>query len=325
MRRRDLIEVIFLAGAAIATPSEVRAQLADVPIVGYVSVAAPQGAGEYREQLSAGLAESGFVEGKNVAIEYRSAFRQYERLPTILAEFVRLKVAVIVTGGNVAAVAANGVTRTIPIVFNVGTDPVTLGLVASLSHPGGNATGIAVITERLTVKRLELMQELAPKGSTLGFMVNPDNEDVLADVLKTAQATGQKLLVMKARDVESLDISFTRFAEAHIGGLVVSNDAFFNSERERLISLAARHSLPTVYEFPEYSKAGGLMSYGPRLTEVYRDCGRYAGRILKGESPADLPVEQPTRFALVVNLKTAKALGITIPAAILTRADEVIE
>jgi putative tryptophan/tyrosine transport system substrate-binding protein len=169
------------------------------------------------------------------------------------------------------------------------------------------------------------MQELAPKDSTLGFLVNPDNEDVLPDMLKTAQGTGQKLLVMKARDVEGLETSFTRFSEAHIGGLVVSNDGFFNSERERLIALAARHSIPTVYEFPEYSKAGGLMSYGPRLTEVYRECGHYAGRILKGASPADLPVEQPTRFVLVVNLKTAKTLSIAIPAAILARADEVID
>jgi putative ABC transport system substrate-binding protein len=323
VKRREFI--LTLAGAALTAPLAARAQLAGAPIVGFVTIAAPQGAEESREQLSAGLAEAGFVEGKNVVIEYRSAFRQYDRLPTILSEFVRLKVAVIVTGGNVSAVAAKGVTQTIPIVFNVGTDPVSLGLVASLSHPGGNATGIAVITERLTVKRLELMQELAPKGSTLGFLVNPDNEDVLPDLLKTAQSTGQKLLVMKARDVDGLEASFARFSDAHVGGLVVSNDAFFNSERDRLIALAARHSIPTVYEFPEYSKAGGLLSYGPRLTEVYRDCGRCAGRILKGASPADLPVEQPTRFALVVNLKTAKALSISIPAAMLIRADEVIE
>jgi putative ABC transport system substrate-binding protein len=320
--RRD---VIALIGAAAAWPLTARAQQPAIPIVGYIGGSSSANSRQFVVGFRAGLEDTGYVEGKNVAIEYRWAEGRYERIATIVDELVRLKVAVITTGGNVAALAAKRGVQTIPIVFNVAADPVQLGLVASLSRPGGNATGIATLTAPLTIKRLELIGEIAAPDATIGFLVNPDNEDVLADVLSAAHASGQRLIVVKARTVEQFEKAFASVAEAHVGGLLVANDSFFLSERVRLIVLAARYALPAVYEFPEFPASGGLMSYGPRLSDFYRLVGIYAGRILGGAKPADLPVQQATKIELVINLKPAKALGITIPPTLLFRADEVIE
>jgi putative ABC transport system substrate-binding protein len=306
---------------ALGTPAILAAKRATstIPIVGAGM------ADSVADGLVAGLARPGGVDGKNVAIEYRWAEGRYDRLAAIVDELVRLKVAVISTGGNVAALAARRGTQTIPIVFNVAADPVKLGLVVSLSRPGGNATGIATLTAPLTTKRLELIGEIVAPNTAIGFLVNPDNDDVLADVLSAAQASGQRLIVVKARTAEQFEKAFASVAEAQVGGLLVANDSFFLSERERLIALAARYALPAVYEFPDFPASGGLMSYGPRLSDLYRLVGTYAGRILGGAKPADLPVQQATKLLLVVNLKTAKALGLTIPPSILARADEVIE
>jgi ABC-type uncharacterized transport system substrate-binding protein len=318
-------EVIALIGGAAAWPLAVRAQHQSLPIVGYIGGSSSANSRHFVFGFRAGLEEAGYVEGKNVAIEYRWAEGHYDRIATIVDELVRLKVAVITTGGNVAALAARRGTQTIPIVFNVAADPVQLGLVASLSRPGGNATGIATLTAPLTIKRLELISEIAARDAAIGFLVNPDNEDVLGDVLSAAQASGQRLIVVKARTVGQFEKAFANVAEAHVGGLLVANDSFFLSERARLIVLAARYALPAVYEFPDFPAAGGLMSYGPSLADLYRLVGMYAGRILGGAKPADLPVQQATKIELVINLKTAKALGLTIPPSLLARADEVIE
>jgi putative ABC transport system substrate-binding protein len=323
MRRRDLLAL--LGGAAVGWPLAARAQLPAMPVVGFMGGSSPANSRQFVAGFRAGLEEARYVEGKNVVVEYRWAEGRYDRLAAIVDELVRLKVAVICAGGNVAAVAAKRGTQTIPIVFNIAADPVRLGLVASLSRPGGNATGIATLTASLTTKRLELIGELAARDAAIGFLVNPDNADVLADVLSAAQASGRRLIVVKARTAEQFEKAFASVAEAHVGGLLVANDSFFLSERERLIVLAARYALPAVYEFPDFPAAGGLMSYGPSLSDLFRLTGIYAGRILGGAKPADLPVQQATKLLLVVNLKTAKALGLTVPLSLLARADEVIE
>jgi putative ABC transport system substrate-binding protein len=267
----------------------------------------------------------GYVVGNNVTIERRWARGNYDRLPELAQELVRLNPALIAAGGNVAALAVRRATSTIPIVFNIASDPVKLGLAKSFAHPGGNATGIALMTATLTLKRLELIRELIPQNSTVGFLVNPDNQDLLQEIEDVARSTGRSLEVALARNLDDLEPAFTQLAKARVGAVLVANDAFFLSQRVRLVALAKRHSLPASYEWREFPAVGGLMSYGPSLRGTYQSVGSYAARILKGAQPSDLPIEQPTEFNLVINSATARALGIHIPPTLLARADEVIE
>jgi putative tryptophan/tyrosine transport system substrate-binding protein len=262
-----------------------------------------------------------------VAIEYRWAEGHYDRLPALSAELVGRKVDVIVAAGRLPALAAKSATSTIPIVFAVG-DPVAAGLVPSLARPGGNLTGVAVLSVELMPKRLELMSELVPQARLMALLVNPDNpgtEPIIRDMEEAARAKGVQLNILKARTESEIDTAFATFVQLQAGGLVVSADAFFDSRRDQLVTLAAGHRVPAIYEWREFAATGGLISYGPSLAAAYRQIGIYTGRILKGAKPDDLPVQQPTTFELVVNLKTAKALGLTVPQSILARADEVIE
>jgi putative ABC transport system substrate-binding protein len=265
------------------------------------------------------------VVGKDVRIERRSAQGNYDRLPELAQELVRLNPALIRVGGNAVALAARRATSTIPIVFNIASDPVKIGLAKSFAHPGGNATGISMMTATLTLKRLELIRELLPKDATVGFLVNPDNQDSLLEIEDVARSTGQSLEVAKARNPDDLEPAFEQLVSAQVGAVLVSNDALFMSQRVQLVALAKRHSLPATYEFREFPAVGGLMSYGPSLAGTFQKVGTYAALILKGAQPSDLPIQQPTAFELVINSATARSLGIQIPPALLLRADEVIE
>ena len=276
-----------------------------------------------------GLSETGYVEGQNVAIEYRWAEGRYDRLPAMAADFVDRKIDLIVAGGGYpSALAAKNATSTIPIVFTSVGNPVGAGLVTGLARPGGNLTGFSVLAGDLTPKRLELLSELVPEAKLIALLVNPNNpasENVVRHVGEAARAKGRELHVLKAGSEGEIDAAFARLVEMHAGGLVVAAEPFFYSRRDQLVEQAERDAVPAIYELREYALAGGLISYGPILTGIYRQVGIYAGRILNGAKPADLPVQQPTTFELVINLKTAKALGLTIPPSILARADEVIE
>jgi putative ABC transport system substrate-binding protein len=298
-------------------------------VIGYLSSRA---AGESLDHVTAfrqGLNEIGYSEGRNIAIEYRWAAGQYDRLRGLVSDLISRRVAVIAaTGGNVSGVAAKAATDAIPIVFIVGDDPVRLGLVASLNRPGGNATGMSVFTSELDAKRLELLHQMAPNATVIGVLINPDYQNSrpeIAAVEAAARAMGRKIVVMNASSERDIDAAFTSIDQRQIGALLVSADALFVSRREQLVGLAARHSIPAVYDLREFVIAGGLMSYGASLADAYRVAGLYTGRIVKGERPADLPVMQPTKFDLVLNLKTAKALGLEIPPKLLALADEVIE
>jgi putative ABC transport system substrate-binding protein len=276
-----------------------------------------------------GLKEAGYFEGQNVAFEYRWAEDQYERLPALAAELVRRRVTVIVAiGGNTSALAAKSATATTPIVFEIGGDPIGLGLVASLARPGSNVTGVTFLVGTLTAKQFEVLHETVPKASLIGFLLNPTNADAkikTKDALAAAESIGQKLLVVHARTDSELEGAFVTLVQQRASALVVSAEPFFSSRREKIIELATHQSIPTIYFLREFVAAGGLMSYGTSITEALRLSGLYAGRILKGEKPADLPVQQSTKVELVVNLKTAKTLGLTVPPQIVARADEVIE
>jgi putative ABC transport system substrate-binding protein len=321
VKRRELL--LLLAGAATAART-LRAQQKAIPVIGFLGSTSP---GPNEPALAAfrqGLSETGYVEGQNVAIEYRWAEGHFDRLPALAADLVARKVDVIATtGGNGPVRAAKNATSTIPIVATLGDDPVELGLVASLARPGGNLTGINMITGELMPKRLELLSDLVPRAGAIALLANPGAESMIREVREAARAKGVQLQILKASSESEIDAVFAHSLQA--GALLVGNDPFFMSRREQLVALAARYAVPAMYERREFVAAGGLISYGTNRTGTWRRFGNYAGKILNGAKPADLPVEQPTTFELVVNLKTAKALGLTVPPSILSRADEVIE
>jgi len=327
IKRREFISL--LGGAAAAWPLAARAQQAAIPAIGYLNLGSPESDASRLTGLRRGLSQTGYVEGRNLVIEYRWAGNQADRrLPELAADLVQLQVTVILAAGLLPALAAKAATTSIPIVFGVGADPVQLGLVASLNRPGGNLTGFNTFAGELGAKALALLHELVPSTATIGFLENPNNpsfELQTRDVLAATPAIGLKVQVLKAGTDREIDAAFVSLVQARTGALLVGADAFFISRIERLIELAARHAIPTMYLFPEYVVAGGLISYGTSLIENWRQIGLYTGRILKGEKPADLPVQQFTKLELIINLKTARALGLQIPDRLLALADEVIE
>ena len=306
-----------------------RAQQKAMPVIGFLSSTSP---GPFAPMVAAfrqGLSETGYVEGQNLAIEYRWAEFQYDRLPALATDLIARKVEVIATNGDPRAVrAAKNAAPTIPIVFNATSDPVGNGLVASLARPGGNVTGVSPMNIELMPKRLELLSELVPQAEVVALLVNPEGprtERIIRDVQEAARAKGLQLPILNARTESEIDAAFASLAQLHAGALIVHPDPFFGGRRDQLVALASRHAVPAIYAWPEFAAAGGLIIYGVRIPSIYRQGGILVGRILKGAKPADLPVEQPTRFELVVNLNTAKALGLTVPPSILARADEVID
>jgi ABC-type uncharacterized transport system substrate-binding protein len=326
MRRREFITLLG-AGAA-AWPLDARAQQPAKPAVGYLSAGSADNASNLVAEFRKGLSEMGYVEGQNVSIEFRWAEGQYDRLPSLATDLMRRGVSVIVTGSDPATLAAKAATAAIPIVFSSGTDPVKLGLVASLSRPGGNLTGASQFTTLLGAKRLELLHELVPTAAAIAFLVNPTNPNTefqLSEMQVAASVRALQLPVFRADTEREIDSAFETLFQQRAAALVVAADVFFFSRRDHIIALAARHKVPAVYERREFTVAGGLMSYDTNVAELRHLMGIYTGRILKGEKPADLPVQQATRFETVLNLKTAKALGLTVPTSTLLRADEVIE
>jgi putative tryptophan/tyrosine transport system substrate-binding protein len=326
MKRREFIAL--LGGAAAVWPLAARAQQQAMPVVGYLNNGSPESDAPRLTGLRRGLNETGYVEGRNFLIEYRWAGNQPDRLPALAAELVRLQVTVIVAAGLLPALAAKAATTSIPIVFSVAADPVQLGLVASLNRPGGNLTGFNSFIGELGTKGLAVLHELVPSIATIGFLENPNNpvsELMTRDVLAAAPAIGLKVQILKASTDREIDAAFVSLVQARTGALLIGNDLLFNSRIEQLVALAARHAIPTMYSWREFVVAGGLISYGSSLIESYRPVGLYTGRILKGGKPADLPVLQATKFEFVINLKTAKALGLDIPPGVLAIADEVIE
>ena len=321
MHRRRFIALL---GGAITLPCVAAAQQKAMPVIGYLDPGSPGPRTAFRE----GLIETGSVEGQTVAIEVRGAEFRYDRLPALAADLVGRKVDVIVTAGTPAALAAKSVTSTIPIVFFSGDDPVALGLVASFPRPGGNLTGFTVFFAELMPKRIDLISELVPNAGVIALLVNPDDptvERLVRPVQDAARAKGLQLEILKASTETEIDTAVASLVPLHPAALVVTPNAFFGSRSEQLVALASRHAVPAIYSTREFVAAGGLMSYGPSFPGVLRQLGIYAGKILKGAKPADLPVQQPTTFELVVNLKTAKELGLAVPPSILARADEVIE
>src|SRR5262245_9469055 len=299
-----------------------------MPVIGYLNNGSPESDVPRLTGLRRGLNQTGYIEGRNLVIEYRWAGNQADRLPALAAELVRLQVTVIVAAGVLPALAAKSATTSIPIVFSVGYDPAQRGLVASLNRPGGNLTGFSNVTSELGAKGLALLHELVPGIATIGFLENPSNpasELRTRDVQAAAPVMGLTVQILKASTDREIDAAFLSLVQARTGALLVGNDAFFNSRIEQLVALAARHAIPTMYSHREFVVAGGLISYGTGVTEAYRQIGLYTGRILKGERPADLPVIQATKIELAINLKTAKALGLQIPDSLLALADEVIE
>ena len=327
MKRR---EFIALLGVAVAWPFAVRAQQPAMPVIGFLHSISPGGpSADAMAAFRQGLTESGYSEGQNVLIEYRGAQGLYDRLPGLAADLVRRRVAVITAfGGTPSAFAAKAATSTIPIIFYVGVDPVRSGLVASLNRPAGNMTGVAALTEELAAKRLELVHELVPTAAAVALLVNPTNpitKSETRNVEDAARSLGLQLHVLQASTAGGIDAAFATLVEIRAGALIVDADPFLVSLNDQIVALAARHAVPVIYAWRESAVAGGLMSYGPSIPEGYRQAGVYAGKILKGAHPADLPVQQVVKVELVINLKTAKALGLTVPLPLLGRADEVIE
>jgi putative ABC transport system substrate-binding protein len=327
MRRREFITL--LGGAVAAWPLAARAQQPGMPVIGFLNPTSPEVLGGPIRGLRQGLKDAGYVEGENITIEYRWADNQIERVPALAAELVRRRVGVIVaTGGPVSALAAKAVTTTIPIVFNVAEDPVRLGLVASLARPGGNVTGVSFLAAEVAAKRLALLRELVPGAVRVAVFANPNNpaaDVALSELEAAARAMGLRIQVLRASTSGEIDAAFATFVRERPDALFVTGDSFFNSRRVQLALLAAIHRVPATFGLRDYAEAGGLMSYGANLRDAYRQVGVYAGRILKGAKPADLPVVQSTKFDFVINLTTAKAIGIDVPSTLLARADEVIE
>jgi putative ABC transport system substrate-binding protein len=325
MTRREFITL--LGGAAVAWPLTARAQQ-PMPVIGFLNSGSP---GPFARNVAAfrqGLKEAGYIEGQNVAIEYHWAEGQIDRLPALAADLVRRQVAVIVAMDSASALAAKAASITIPVIFLIGGDPVKLGLVATFNRPGGNITGVSVLFNTLVAKQLEALRETVPQADLIGLLVNPTNpnaESDTRDVQAAANVLGQKLVVVNGSTESELETVFVTLAQQHTGALVVSADPFFVSRRNKLVELAARQTLPTIYPMRDFVAAGGLMSYGASLADGYRQVGVYAGRILKGAQPANLPVQQAVKVELIINFKTAKALGVTVPLPLLGRADEVIE
>jgi putative tryptophan/tyrosine transport system substrate-binding protein len=323
MKRR---EFITLLGGAAAWPLAARAQQPVMPVIGYIDIGDQS---HYLAAFNRGLAETGYVVGQNAAIEFRSAAGQYDRFPQLAAELVRRNVTVIATAFTPAALAAKAATSTIPIVFSTAADPVKIGLVASLARPGGNATGISFFSAELAAKRLGLLRELVPAAAHIAVLVNPADatraESTLRDVEAAARVIGLEIHVLEASTSGEIDAAFASIARDRADALFVAPDGFFNTRRVQLATLAARHAIPATYAVRDYAEVGGLMSYGASDTDANRQAGIYAGRILKGEKPTDLPVLEPTKFEFVINLQTAKAIGLTVPDKLLVAADEVIE
>ncbi len=326
MRRREFITLI--GSAASSWPLMARAQIAK-PVVGFMSGRAPEESTNLVAAFRQGLADSGFVDGQNVTIEFRWADGDYNRLPGLAADLVNRKVAVLIgVGGDVSAVAAAKATTTIPVVFGMGGDPVKAGIVASFNRPGGNVTGYTIWTNEMESKRLGLLRELVPGNKVIGVLVNPrfpPTVQELDDLEAAAKGVEQPLLVARADDDGELDAALASLVQQPVGAFLVTASPFFDTRRNRIIAVAAQNRLPAIYQFREYAVAGGLISYGPNIAESYRNAGVYAGRILKGEKPADLPVLQPSKYDFVINLKTAKTLGLTVPPTLLAEAGEVIE
>jgi len=327
IRRRELIA--GLSGAAIAWPLTVRAQQPTMPVIGFLSTRSPESAVDLVTAFRKGLAEGGFKEGQNVAIEFRWAGGQYDRLPALAADLVHRQVAAIVaTGSSAPAIAAKAATATIPIVFETGGDPVQGGLVASLNRPGGNVTGVFALVAVLEGKRLGLLREMVPTATLIAVLLNPANPAFrlqLNDIQQAARNVGQQLHILQASSEREIDAAFAAAAQLRVGGMLVGADAGFGSRRDQLIALAARYAIPTIFEVREFAVSGGLMSYGTDLPDAYHQVGIYAGQILKGTKPSDLPVDQLTKFEFVINMKTAKTLGLTVPNSMQLLADEVIE
>jgi putative ABC transport system substrate-binding protein len=328
MKRREFITL--LGGAAAASwPLTARAQQPALPVIGYLNLASPEANASDTAAFFQGLKEAGYVEGQNIAIDYRSSEFQIDRLPALAADLVQHRVSMIAAiGGPASAFAAKAATAVIPIVFATGGDPVKLGLVGSLNRPGGNITGVSFLTNTLGSKRLELLHELVPAATTIGLLVdptNPNTESETADMLAAGSALGRKIQIVRASTESEVDAAFASLVQQRADALIVAAQAFFTGRRQQVLALAQRHSLPAIYQRRDFVAAGGLMSYGTSVLDAHRQAGVYAGRILKGEKPADLPVMQSTRFELIINLKTVKALGLTVPLTLQIAADEIIE
>ena len=327
MRRREFITL--LGSTAVAWPLAVRAQQTAIPVVGFINASSARNYSRQLEAFLKGLGESGYVDGRNVVVEYRWAEDQYDRLPAMAADLVHRQVAVIVATSTTAALAAKAATTTIPIIFELGTDPVKLGLVASLNRPGGNLTGVTQLGIEVAPKRLELLHELLPTARVMALLVNPAEpaiaEPTAKEALAAARTLGLELHIMNASSEADFDGVFAKLSQLRAGGLVVVGGTFFVSHEEQLAALTVRHAVPAAFEHREFAAAGGLLSYGSNITDAYRLTGIYTGRILKGDKPAELPVQQATKVELYINLKAARALGITVPLPLSGRADELIE
>jgi putative ABC transport system substrate-binding protein len=322
--RRKFIGCV--TGGLLAVSLGARAQKSSIPVIGFLSGQSPGPWALYVSAFRTGLAETGYVEGKNVAIEFRWAEGQYDRLPALTADLVRREVAVLVAAGG-GAREAKAATVTIPIVFTTGNDAVEMGLVSSLAHPGGNVTGVSFVTAELAAKRLDLLHQLVPNTTVIAMMTNPGSANAvrLRRVQEAARTLGLELPVLRARTDEEIEVAFATVVKLRAGALLIDSDPYFNGRREQVVALAARYAVPAMFDARAFVVAGGLMTYGGSLTEVYRQAGIYTGKILNGAKPADLPILQPTKVEFVINLKTAKALGLTIPQSLLLRADEVIQ